>query len=344
MKPFLFSKSLGLISLFTILLFLFSNATAFAQLGLGLAPSDISLTLDPENPGPHQQVTVSIDSFATDLNSTPITWNVNGKKVLSGIGQKQITVSSGNIGQKTTITILIDSQTGLIEKDVSIIPSSVDLIWEADTYTPPFFKGKPLFSPESTITFIAVPHLMRNGVEVSSGNLIYKWTNNGTVLGDRGGYGKSTLSITGSILPRPMDISVEATDPVGAGVADGEVSLTPLAPFVLLYKNDPLYGVQYEKALQGNFSLLGNEIDMVAVPYYFSTPMKDDANMSYTWQINGTPINDGINSSGKIFRSAGDTSGISNISVSASQSQTMFQTAQQSVMINFQKNTAQTSL
>jgi hypothetical protein len=156
-------------------------------------------------------------------------------------------------------------------------------------------------------------------------------------MGDRSGYGQDSLTLYSSILPRPIDITVDVNDPVTGATAEGESVVTPQTPFVLLYKNDPLYGVQYEKALQGTFSLTESEMDVTAVPYYFSTAKKDSGTLAYTWEINGVPINDGINSSTKVFRNAGGVSGTSNISVSVAGTQTVFQTATQSFMINFQK-------
>src|SRR3989344_1173365 len=50
---------------------------------------------------------------------------------------------------------------------------SVDLLWQGETYTPPFYKGKSLWSNQSRITFFA----MTNGLG-NPANLSYKWTKN----------------------------------------------------------------------------------------------------------------------------------------------------------------------
>src|SRR5579872_1392699 len=150
---------------------------------LTVTPDVISIDMTPSNPGPNQKTLIVINSFAMDLNSATVTWFVNGAKVLSGEGAKQFSITTGAIGQRTNIDIRISSITGDIDKTFSIVPASIDLIWEADTYVPPFFKGKPLFTDQSTITFIALPHMLRNGVEVNPANLIYKWSENDTVLG-----------------------------------------------------------------------------------------------------------------------------------------------------------------
>jgi hypothetical protein len=313
----------------------------FAQQAIGLSSGDISVDVEPQNPGPNTLVTVSINSFATDLNASQVSWTVNGTSVASGTGVKQISLTTGALGKKTTVDIDISSPNGDVSESLSIVPATVDLMWEAHTYTPPFFKGKPLFSDGSAITFIAMPHIVSGGQEVPASNLIYKWSNNGTVLGDQGGYGKSTLTLAGALLPRPMDVTVEASDPISGAIADGETVITPQAPSVVLYQNDPLYGVEYEHALGTGLTLSGQELDIAAVPYYFTADKAASSVLSYAWQVNGEDAKD--NGPTEAFRTTSTTGGSSSISLQVTVPQLMFQTAYTSLYINFPKAAAPTS-
>src|SRR3990167_742525 len=85
-----------------------------------------------------------------------------------------------------------------------VLAQSVDILWQGDTYTPPFYKGKSLWSNQSRITFVAIPQGLGNPASLN-----YKWTKNGTVLGNINGIGKNTLSFTDSILSRPQTIRVD---------------------------------------------------------------------------------------------------------------------------------------
>lgn len=341
MKNLSFFISVFSVFLFSFFVFPLHSSAQFIE---GFGEADVIVDMIPANPSPNQRVTISLDSYAANLDAANITWTVNGKNVLTGYGKKQFVTTTGKLGARTVVQITIEAVTGTVVKTLEIIPSSVDMIWQTNTYTPPFFKGRPLYSPESNVTFIALPHIIRSGNEISSKNLIYKWSNNGTVMADRSGYGQDSLTMYASILPRPLDIQVEVSDPVSGATASGEVALSSQQPFVLIYKNDPLYGVQYEKALQGAFPLDGVELSVVAVPYYFSTDVKNGPSMIYDWKINGFPINDGVNGAYKVFRRVGDTSGTSNISVNVSQSSTIFQTAKNNFFINFQDTSNQTNL
>ena len=312
---------------FSIFLFFYSFIAipiAHAQLQFGLQSSDISVDMSPETPGAHETVAISVTSFATNLDAATVTWVVNGRKVASGRGLKNISVTTAGVGQKTQIDITINAQEGLITKNLTITPSSVDLIWEAHTYTPPFFKGKPLFSEESLVKWIAIPHIMRNGSEVSPQNLIYTWSQNGTVLGDSSGNGKNGLVLIGGIIPRPMDVSVKVTDPQTGSVAENEIAIAPQDPLVLLYQDDPLYGIRYEHALQGIYNLIQNEVRIATVPYYFATQTRGNPHMTYSWNINSNPIADNLNATEQTFRK-GNAVGNAAIGVSVTEDQTVFQ-------------------
>src|SRR5688572_16598777 len=82
----------------------------------------------------------------------------------------------------------------------------VDLLWQAETYTLPFYKGKALWSKESRVKLLAIPRGPGVGNPL---NLTYKWTKNGTVLGNINGVGKNTIAFTDSIISRPQTIQVD---------------------------------------------------------------------------------------------------------------------------------------
>src|SRR3989344_1441328 len=81
---------------------------------------------------------------------------------------------------------------------------SVDLLWQGETYTPPFFEGRSLWSNQSRVTIVAVPQGLGNASALN-----YRWTKNDTVLGSLSGVGKSLLSLKDTILSKPQTIKVE---------------------------------------------------------------------------------------------------------------------------------------
>lgn len=327
------------ITLFVLILcfFFYVPITSHAQL-IGISENDVSVGIYPENPQPKDPVTVTIETYSFNLDNSTIKWYVNGNLAQEGKGLKTLTFQVGNLGQTSNVRIVITSDKGTLTKNIAVTPSIVTITWEADTYTPPFFKGKALFSHQSTITFMAQPQIVVRGRTLNPANLIYTWSKEGTVLGNQNGYGKQTLTLTGSVISRSMKVMVDVQDPTSGATASGVIQINPIEPEVSMYVVDPLYGVQYNKVIQGTLPLDGKEVTLTAVPYFFSNAEGGSGSMSYNWSINGNTISDGLNTRTRVFRKVGEVFGISNIGLRALQENKLLQFASYNLSIDFLKN------
>lgn len=326
------------ITLFVLIFCIFLSAptTGHAQL-IGITESDVSIAAYPENPQPKDPVTVTIETYSFNLDNSNTKWYVNGNLAQEGKGLKTLTFQVGDLGQTTNVRIVITSEKGQLIKTIAITPSIVTLVWEADTYTPPFFKGKALFSHQSTITFMAQPQLVSGGRALNPANLIYTWSKDGTVLGNQNGYGKQTLTLTGSVISRTMKVMVEVQDPTTGITASGVIQVDPVEPEVITYIVDPLYGTQYNKAIKGTLPLTGKEVTLTAAPYFFSNT-EAGSDVSYNWSINGSTISDKQNTRTRVFRKVGEVFGISNINLRVLQENKLLQFASYNLAINFLQN------
>jgi len=144
---------------------------------------------------PNALLRVSATSYSFDLNSSDIVWKVNGKVFKRGTGEKIIDVMLGDAGSGTKIEIdatVISGQT--YHKETVVIPATVDLLWQAYTYTPAWYKGKPLPSSTSDVKIVAVPYFKTAGGEMlSASDLTYNWNLNYKNIGSASGYGKTSL-------------------------------------------------------------------------------------------------------------------------------------------------------
>ena len=191
--------------LITIFLYLILPTVIFAQFGLD--QEEINVELIPANPKPNEVVYANITSFSIDLNSSKIIWEINGVVKKVGIGEKQLIFNTGEMNSTTILNITITTQAGeTVEKTVNIKPSLMDLMWQSEGHTPPFYKGKALYIHQNKITFIAIPHIAGSNGEIGTKNLVYKWKLNGSVVDTSSGYGKNTLTMTGSIISRPLEV------------------------------------------------------------------------------------------------------------------------------------------
>jgi hypothetical protein len=303
----------------------------YAQLGGG----DINVDMIPENPGPNEKVLVNITSFGTNLDAANIIWKINGKTQSSGTGIKSFTFTVGGMNSSTKLDIIVNTiDSGTIQKSIDIKPSSVDLIWQSDSFTPPFYKGKALFSYQNKITFIAMPHITGNNGEIPSKSLIYKWTLNGQVKQSDSGYGKNTYSFIGPLLSRPLSIQVEVSSADGGGSAYNHTTVTPVDPSIILYRKDPLNGIEFQKALLGNADLNGSEITITGMPYFFGLSSQN-SDLAYKWSINNVPIGNSPSDTTEVFRKQEGVDGTSRISLSIENNVKILQLASVSFNLNF---------
>ena len=206
---------------------------------------------------------------------------------------------------------------------------SVDLLWQGETYAPPFYKGKSLWSNQSRITFFA----MTNGLG-NPANLGYKWTKNGTVLGNINGIGKNTLAFTDSILSRPQTIKVEILSEQKTVLASASVFVIPTPPVLAVYENNPLYGFMFHKEMAGEYKLQEKEVTFTAFPLFFSALNRIDNSVEYEWRTN---VGDAENKNSVTYRAPDDATGASQIQVSASNKEKILQSSNKSFLIEFGK-------
>ena len=246
------------------------------------------IIVKPEYPKAYEQVTISIEDYSIDLNTQTMSWAVNGAQKQSGIGLKTYTFSVGALGTSYKVSVSAGSKS----YNVTVRPTEVDVIWEAaDSYVPPFYEGKALFPNQGMIIVSAIPHIFTSeGTRLDPKNLVYKWKKAGGAVPDQSGYGKDSIVITGAFLGKPTTYSVEISSMDGAYKAFGTAYVEETRPVVTLYENDPLYGVEYERAFNDKtIALEGDEMELTAVPYFFSTNASFNP-LSFIWSMNNGKI------------------------------------------------------
>lgn len=243
----------------------------------------------PRIPLPGEIVNIRVISYLTDLNKAEIIWTQDGKVINSGTGATRLSVTAPASGQSANIQVRILKQGGgEILQTISLNPADVDLIYEANTYAHPFYKGKKLFTSESEIVFIALPNFIgRDGKKIEDSELVYTWKINGSVNQAISGYGRNRFITRGSLIERPTNITVEVSAINSSLIASKTVQMQTQKPELVLYENNPILGVIYEKAIQGSFVLERPEVDFEGIPYFFSADFKDDPDLVYKWSING---------------------------------------------------------
>ncbi len=217
---------------------------------------------------------------------------------------------------------------------------SVDLITEPISYTPPFYKGKPLFSSEGSARVLALSNIIINGEKASAQDLNFKWIENGTVLGQNSGIGKNTITIDGGFPIKDISIEVDILDDSSNVLASQAKILHIANPQIIFYENSPLYGILYNEALNNGYNL-GNreELNIVAKPYFFSVSTDLSEDLDYAWSLNGDSISPNTLKNTLLLRqtSTSSTSGTASVSLSINNNVNIFQYTSSSFDIQFSK-------
>lgn len=323
------------LNLLTLIILVFIPFFVFGQMvDLPFAFSnELNVEFSPTYPRPNEQVLITLSLYSGDLSTADISWYEDGRLVQRGRGLVTYLFTAGNTGERKNIELRIALLNGVsFTKQVNFNPASVDIVWEAISYTPPFYKGKALHARQGTIKVVAMPEFVANGVRIPSDRLVYNWSNGLQVLQSQSGYGKSAVYINGSLFGRTENIEVMVTDPINNLVAKGRVNISPVGPEIIFYKNDPYYGPLFENALSSDYDLKTEEFEMMASPFFFSK--EDMPGFTYNWKLNGNPIDSIKFSRNAVFRKP-EGSGRSMISLAIENQNKILQGATKNLTLIF---------
>ncbi len=250
------------------------------------AGEDFSVEFSPENPGPNTGVSANIISYSFDINRSFITWIINGQTKLKGTGEKSFSFQTGNMGTQTALSVSITTDSGAqLRKNFSFKNADVDILWEALTYTPPWYKGKALPSSESLIKITAIPHFSGS---ISPSKLIYNWSVDFKNKPDISGLGKRSFTLRSVDVFNENKISVTVSNYDESITAEKNISIAIGQPKIISYEENPLEGTRSNQALQKEFQLNSVAINIRAEPFFFSTI--NLKNLLYEWTMNSQKI------------------------------------------------------
>jgi hypothetical protein len=292
---------------------------------------NLDATISPQIPGSNQQVTISIQDYSIDLNGAMIVWSVNGKKVSQGTGLTQFTFQTGNNGVTSDVNVKITPNGApSFTKDFIFTPSDINLVWQALTYTPPFYEGKALFPNQAKFTIAALPTFIQNGKTIPKENLIYNWKLNGDILQAKSGYGKYFCTLVGGFFGGPQIVEVDVSSVDGALQGTETITINPSPTQIVVYQNHPLYGILTNNAITNNFQMTDKEVSFVAEPFFFSDNFGANPNINLNWTVNGEPAGAGANGNMITLRQNTSQTGTSVIGITANdKSGTLQQAASQ---------------
>lgn len=260
----------------------------FASVGIVRAGTSgpISLYMTPDAPGPETPTVVTIESYAVDVRASYIIWTINGTKVAEGSGVVRHAFTTPGVGEEVTIEAKILTPKGKVFRETLVFrPSTVDILWQADTYVPPFYKGKALPSHKSNIITFAIPEFP--GVDPKK--VHYRWSvDRTTYVGI--GTGVTSAKILATWEKSPTNLAVEAKSPDGLYRATHRVSPVSVRPEIYFYEDSPLSGTRFGRALSGSISVDAPEYTLTAAPYFFSRTNRLLGHLVFEWYIDNRRV------------------------------------------------------
>lgn len=253
-------------------------------------PDPVSLSASPASPSPGESVTIRAATPTFDKNSGVFNWAVEGKSRpdLSGLGKDTITLRAGDVGSLLKVEVSVSSPSGSGETSLTLPVSDLALTWFAQTYVPPWYKGKALPSARSIVNIIAIPQVKLRGAFIRPENLIYHWS-----LDDEedifSGVGEQVFKIKISDLPGTSHaVRVVIEDAGKEFRRAGEFFIVPASPHLEIYRSSPLGGIEFRSAGGAVSSSLRGEIDFAAEPFYF--PVQRKSALRFRWEVGGASV------------------------------------------------------
>ena len=265
----------------------------------------ISTRLSPKVPGANEDVQITINSYTMDIDGSNIIWYVNKDAFKNGVGLRTVTIHTGDFGERSVVDIVIMTPSGRkINKQIVVAPAEVDVLWEAQTYTPPFYKGKALPTYKSLVKVTAIPRF--NSLTSDPSQYYYNWTYQRSLNVGKG-LGKSSALITMGFANTPIPVTVEVSLPSTDWVGSKSVNVTGTNPKLMLYEQAPLLGTQFNSGLPQKVNGEGSQFVVRAVPYFFSTDDYDNGNLMYTWTVGGAQRIPGTDPTTLTLKKSGET-------------------------------------
>ncbi len=247
-----------------------------------------NISKTPEYPAPGETVFISVSALEFNAALSDISWKLDGKPLVSGVGKTTVSVTAPAAGKKALVSATIKPNIGgELERSIEISPAGVDLLWEAtDSYVPAFYRGKALPIKEGQVKVVAVPNVATaNGALRSSGAFAYTWRKDGKNVPNQSGLGKAALSFSNQILDKENRVEVAATD--GSSSVGGTIIIRPFTPEVILYKEEAARGPVRARALRAVEEVDVSRVTVIAEPYFLSKNFMTNPDITGKWTLNG---------------------------------------------------------
>ncbi len=307
-----------------------SATTALAQFTGLSGGTGSNLVLSPRFPEPGEAVRVSLNDYSINTNGATIQWFVDGTEVTNAANERTLTIRAKGLGNTTEIAARTTLPNGVqLHTKATIDPVRVDMLIEADTIAPSFYKGRTIPTVGSVVQVTALPFTDTAKAPTA---FAYTWKVKGKVVGGGSRFGKNAISFN-SGFGKNIPVAVDIYDSAGKHIASESI-IVPLAePELHFYEMNPLRGMS-ERVMDDTYVFIGNEVHVRAEPYFLDTSLLS-SNPHVEWKLNNRSIENASSDPQEItLRKEGDR-GSFNLEFHIRNLQQLLQGVEDSVTISF---------
>ncbi len=158
--------------------------------------------------------------------------------------------------------------------------SEVNLVWEAQTYAPPWYQGRTLPTAESLVRVVAMTQIK---------DPIFHWRKDGLDIRSASGPGKNAFDFRASQRPGSENlIEVSVTRPDRSLGATSATRVPVAAPKIVFYEVTDGQ-IDYRQALK-NLNIITDQTKIIAEPFYFSLTDWFNRRLTFNWSANQQKI------------------------------------------------------
>lgn len=300
-----------------------------AQSGTGA-----TISMEPAYASPGSTVRFTAIAPSLPLAESTFVWRVNGASAGSGIGLTSIETKLGDAGETTDVSVSIQFDDSETSAEASVTPASLDLLWESEGYTAPFYLGRALSAAGTKLKLVAVPHF--GGADPQT--LIYTWRRGNTVLGTLSGKGKSSIKVDSPLLFGTDTFSVEVRTASNDLSARASARITSAKPPLMLYEEHPLFGILFHKALGAAEYIPETERTFVAYPFFAPVRALNDGSLDFAWRVNSAEVEADGARPGAITINAAGSDGVAIVDLDVGHARNLFYETDSLWRINFNES------
>lgn len=154
---------------------------------------------------------------------------------------------------------------------------SVDIVWEAQTYTPASYQGRSLASPGSLAKVVAI-------TSPGGGALTYYWRKDGLDIKSASGAGRDTFTYrAGDAVGGINLIEVAAARADGTIIDTASARIPIVTPKIVFYEIKDGQ-IDYRRAVK-NLNIAADQTKIIAEPFYFSTTDWLTRRLVFNWSM-----------------------------------------------------------